>query len=376
MVSCHIVIVANTAWSVFNFRHGLLCGLVANGHRVTVVAPYDDFFDKLEKIGCNVVELTLASKGVNPLEDAKLLVVLYQVYRKIRPDCIIHYTIKPNIYGSIAAKLAKVPSLAVTTGLGYTFINNSVVAKIAKKLYKLAFRFPREVWFLNEDDRQVFLVNNLVSDSRAVLLHGEGIDVSFFSPMPSVRENCSVCFLLIARMLWDKGIGEYVEAARLIKGKYPDVRFQLLGACDAKNPSIIDREQVMSWEREGIIEYLGTTDDVRSAIANADCVVLPSYREGIPRTMLEAAAMAKPLIVSDAPGCKDVVIHERTGWICKTKDPCSLAMCCENLILMPKDMRDEMGMAGRKFIEDVFDEQLVVKKYFDFLSRCNIGVKI
>lgn len=364
--------VANTAWSIFNFRHGLLVRLLDDGYRITVISPNDSFSEKLKMVGCDVIDLPMSAKGVNPFDDIKLVTLLYRYYRKLNPDLVIHYTIKPNIYGSLAAKIAGIPSLAITTGLGYTFVNNNFIAKIARQLYKMAFRYPKEVWFLNEDDRQAFLMYSLVSENKAKLLHGEGVNVSLFSPIPVSLSNNSTTFLLIARMLWDKGIREYVEAARVIKSKYPKTHFQLLGACDVPNPSLISREQISIWESEGIVEYLGTTDDVRTVIANVDCVVLPSYREGIPRTMLEAASMAKPLIVSDAPGCKDVVIHGKTGFLCKVKDRNSLAAAMELIINQSTQERVDMGMAGRNLVLHKFDERIVIKKYIDMLSKYNL----
>lgn len=370
----HIVIVANTAWSVFNFRHGLLNRLLSDGYHISVVAPNDKFSGKLKDMGCDVIDLPMSAKGVNPFDDIKLVTLLYRYYRKLNPDFIIHYTIKPNIYGSLAAKIAGIPSLAITTGLGYTFVNDNFIAKIARQLYKMAFRYPKEVWFLNEDDRQAFLAYSLVNENKAKLLHGEGVNVSHFSPIPSSSGNNPTTFLLIARMLWDKGIGEYIEAARVIKSKYPKTHFQLLGSCDVPNPSLISREQIGIWESEGIVEYLGTTDDVRTVIANVDCVVLPSYREGIPRTMLEAAAMAKPLIVSDAPGCKDVVINGKTGFLCKVKNRDSLAAAMELIINQSTQERADMGVAGRNLVLQKFDERVVIKKYIDMLSRYNLSV--
>ncbi|MGL4937298.1 glycosyltransferase family 4 protein, partial [Shewanella sp.] len=280
----------------------------------------------------------------------------------------------PNIYGSLAAKLAGIPSLAITTGLGYTFVNDNLVAKAARGLYKLAFRFPNEVWFLNEDDRQVFLQHRLVVNSKAVLLHGEGVDLEHFTPQTiesgePLDAQQPVRFLLIARMLWDKGVGEYVEAARIIRQRYPQAVFQLLGACGVANPSVIERSQIAQWEQEGLIDYLGTTDDVRPIIAKADCVVLPSYREGIPRTMIEAAAMAKPLIVTDVPGCRDVVSPGQTGWLCPVKDSRALADCCEQLISLSFEQRQAMGAAGRTFMHQHFDEKLVIKQYLQTLQK-------
>ncbi|MGY3993807.1 glycosyltransferase family 4 protein [Aeromonas veronii] len=368
-----IAFVANTAWSVFNFRHGLLLRLLNDGYHVSVVAPTDIFVEKLKDMGCDVFDLPMSAKGVNPFDDIKLVTSLYRYYRELKPDLIIHYTIKPNIYGSLAAKMAGIPSLAITTGLGYTFVNNNLIAKIARQLYKIAFRYPKEVWFLNEDDRQAFLEYSLVSGSKAKLLHGEGVNVSHFSPISVSSNNNRITFLIIARMLWDKGIGEYIEAARVIKSKYPKTHFQLLGACDVPNPSLISREQISVWESEGIVEYLGTTDDVRTVIANVDCVVLPSYREGIPRTMLEAAAMAKPLIVSDAPGCKDVVIHGKTGFLCKVKNSDSLAAAMELIVNQSTQERVDMGMAGRNLVLHKFDERVVIEKYIEMLSKYNFS---
>lgn len=367
-----LAFVANTAWSMFNFRHGLLSRLINDGYQLTIIAPHDEFSDKLQEMGCTVVHLPMEPKGTNPLQDLKLIQTLYRIYQQIAPDFIIHYTIKPNVYGSLSAKLAGVPSLAITTGLGYAFVNDNLVAKLAKLLYKFAFRYPQEVWFLNEDDRQVFLQHRLVCVDKAVLLHGEGVNLTQFTPLAKPQPDDKFRFLLIARMLWDKGVGEFVEAARIIRERYPQAVFQLLGACGVANPSVIEREQLAKWEEEGVIEYLGSTSDVRPMIAQADCVVLPSYREGLPRTMIEAAAMAKPLIVTDSPGCRDVVLVGETGLMCPVKDPPALALCCEQIINMSACERDQMGHAGRTFMATTFDEKIVIEYYLATLR--NFGV--
>lgn len=367
--------VANTAWSMFNFRRGVICQLIKNGYNVTIIAPSDKFTEKLQSLGCEVIELPIDVKGTNPLQDLRLVHSLYRYYRRIKPNFIIHYTIKPNIYGSIAAKFAGIPSLAVTTGLGYTFINNSFVAKVARILYKIAFQFPEEVWFLNEDDRQEFLHHRLVANNKAKLLPSEGVDLEYFSPqsielVESVNDGMQpIRFLLISRMLWDKGIGEYVAAARIIKERDPQIKFQLLGACDVANPSVITHEQISLWEQESLVEYLGTTDDVRPFIVNADCIVLPSYREGIPRTMIEAASMAKPVITTDVPGCRDVVLSGITGWLCPVKDAPALASCCEQFLNMDIASRREFGLAGRRFMAIKFNEEIVIEQYLKVLKK-------
>lgn len=367
-----LIMVANTAWSVFNFRHSLIKELLSRGVELYVIAPEDKFSAKLAEMGCQVLDLPMQAKGVNPIADLALMLRLLRHYREIKPDFIIHYTIKPNIYGSLAAKLAGIPSLAITTGLGYTFVNQNVVSQVARQLYKFAFRYPKEVWFLNEDDRSVFLEHQLIAPDKAVLLHGEGVNLNHFVPMDKPQSDENIRFLLIARMLRDKGVCEFVEAARQIRQRYPNAIFQLLGDCGVPNPSVIGREEIAQWEKEGIVEYLGTTDDVRPIIAQADCLVLPSYREGIPRTMIESAAMAKPLIVSDAPGCRDVVLDGQTGYLCEVKNTLSLAQRCEQFLTLSDSEKQAMGKAGRAFMEDKFDEKWVIKQYFATLKRYDV----
>src|SRR6202171_219253 len=297
-----IALVCNTAWAIYTYRRGLLRMLIERGVEVSVIAPRDRTFAPLEEMGCRCVELPVASKGTNPRDDLKTLAALYREYRSTRPHIVFHYTIKPNIYGSIAAKLAGVPSVAVTTGLGYVFIQKSRAALVAKKLYRFAFRFPREVWFLNRDDQAAFIDQRLLAHpERARLMNGEGVDLDHFALTP-LPEKSRFNFVLIGRLLWDKGVGEYVEAARRLRAKYPHARFQLLGPVGVDNPSAITLDEVKAWQREGVIEYLGEAHDVRPHIANADCVVLPSYREGVPRTLMEASAMGRPIVAADVPG--------------------------------------------------------------------------
>ncbi|EOW9242458.1 Glycosyltransferase [Vibrio cholerae] len=368
-----LVMVANTAWSVFNFRHSLIKELLRCGVQLYVIAPEDKFSIKLAEMGCQVLDLPMQAKGVNPLADLGLMLRLLRHYREIKPDFIIHYTIKPNIYGSLAAKLAGIPSLAITTGLGYTFVNQNLVSQVARQLYKFAFRYPKEVWFLNEDDRSAFLEHHLIEPDKAVLLHGEGVNLNHFVPTDTPQPDENVRFLLIARMLRDKGVCEFVEAARQIRQHYPNAIFQLLGDCGVPNPSVIGREEIAQWEREGVVEYLGTTDDVRPIIAQADCLVLPSYyREGIPRTLMEGAAMAKPIITTDNVGCRDVVLDGQTGYLCEVKNAQSLAQRCEQFLTLSDSEKQAMGKAGRSFMEAKFDEKWVIKQYFSTLKKYEV----
>ncbi|WP_206951417.1 glycosyltransferase family 4 protein [Trinickia acidisoli] len=358
-----VCLVCNTGFAIYTYRQGLIRMLVAKGVRVVVLAPRDRTFAPLEQMGCRCIELSVASKGTNPLNDLRTLAALYRHYRTIRPQVVFHYTIKPNIYGSVAAWLARVPSIAVTTGLGYVFIQKSRAARIAKTLYRIAFRFPREVWFLNRDDEAAFLRERLlVHPERAKLLHGEGVDIDHFNlaPLPGAAH---FTFVLIGRLLWDKGVGEYVEAARMLRARYPHARFQLLGPVGVDNPSAIAQTDVDGWSKEGGIEYLGEAHDVRPVIAKADCVVLPSYREGVPRTLMEASAMGRPIVATDVPGCREVVADGVTGLLCEAKNAQSLADKLGRILEMSEEARREMGLRGRDKVVAEFDERLVVERY-------------
>ena len=358
-----ICLVCNTGFAIYTYRQGFIRMLVAKGVRVVVLAPRDRTFPLLEAMGCECIDLPVASKGTNPLHDLRTLAALYRHYRTIRPNVVFHYTIKANIYGSVAAWLARVPSIAVTTGLGYVFIQKSRAAMIAKALYRFAFRFPREVWFLNRDDEQAFLRERLLTHpERAKLLHGEGVDIDQFALTPLPR-NERLTFVLIGRLLWDKGVGEYVEAARMLRECYPHARFQLLGPVGVDNPSAITQADIDGWLDEGVIEYLGEAHDVRPIIAAADCVVLPSYREGVPRTLMEASAMGRPIVATDVPGCREVVDDGVTGLLCEVKNAQSLSAKLAQILTMNEDARREMGLRGREKVMAEFDEALVIERY-------------
>jgi len=333
------------------------------------VAPKDDFVKELELIGCKCVDVKLSRKGVNPIEDLILLYTFYKIYQKIQPDIIFNYSIKPIIYGSIAAKIAKIPSVAVNIGLGFTFINNSFITKISHKLYKFSLQFPQMVWFINEDDKNEFIKKGFVNVEKTLVLPSEGVDLKYF--LPRQKTNKDIVFLLIARMLLDKGIEEFYKAAKIIKIKYPNIRFQLLGNVDLENPRGVEEKILQGWVQEGIIEYLGYKKDVRSYIAESSCVVLPSYREGKGMTLIEAGAMQKPLIATNVEGCKDIVIDNYNGYLCRVKDEISLANKMEKFILDDEQKRLKMGLNSIEFIKNNFDVLKVIEIYKYYLKKEN-----
>ena len=361
-MSKHIVFSGNNAWGMWNFRSILIKHFVDKGFRVTVTAPYDEmYFKKFEEIGCDTYDIPIDAKGINPVTDLRLILNYRKLLKKLNPNLSVTYTIKPNIYASIATESLGIKYLPVTTGLGYTFLANGIVPQIARMLYKYAFRKAEQVWFLNKDDIATFKAAGLIADEKIVQLYGEGVDTEHFAPKPLPAEE--QIFLFVGRMLKDKGVVEYADAARILKKKYPNVRFQLLGAVWPDNPAAIAEEEIRTWEKEGIVEYLGRTSDVRTYIEKAMCVVLPSYREGVPCTLMEAASMARPLVATDVPGCHEVVVDGYNGYLCEVKNAEDLAAKMERVILMSHEERIAMGMNGRQLMIDKFDIKHVIAQY-------------
>jgi glycosyltransferase involved in cell wall biosynthesis len=369
----HIVLAGNTAWGMFNFRQNLMKLLIHQGHIVTIIAPPNEKFErKIIETGCAFIPIEIESKGTNPISDLLLIRKYFKIYKSLSPDFIFHYTIKPNIYGTLASWLARIPSIAVVTGLGYTFINKGLVSHIALYLYRVSFKVSKQVWFLNNEDCEIFTRNNVVSKEKTFVLKGEGINVNHFSR--SFSESSQITFLLASRMLWDKGVGEYFDAAKILKKNYHNVKFNLLGPHGIDNPKAIPEDQIHQWHSEGILNYLGETDDIKPFINSATAVVLPSYREGISRVLLEAAAMEKPVITTDVVGCRDVVIDNITGFICEPRNSQSLAEAMLKIICLEKKDIETMGKKGREFVQNEFSDEVVLKKYSETLEFFTKGV--
>lgn len=363
----HVLMTVNAAWNIWNFRKPVVQALLAKGHRVTILAPPDDFVEPLTGLGCRFVPLDMNAKGLNPMDELRLWRRFARIFRDLQPDVILSYTIKNNTFGALAAKSLGIPFLPNVSGLGTGFLSGGALQFIVEQLYRRAFRGLRVVFFQNEDDRGLFTKRGLVTAQQAQLLPGSGIDLEHFAATPLPRDAAPV-FLLIARLLRDKGVVEFVDAARQIKKDHPEMRFQLLGAAGSENRTAISAETVQGWVDDGIVEYLGTTPDVRPAIAAATCVVLPSYREGAPRTLIEAAAMARPLIATDVPGCRDVVDDGLTGFLCTVRDAGSLAEAIRRFLGLAPGQRAEMGQAGRAKMERDYDQRLVVQAYVEALG--------
>jgi len=365
MTTIKIALVANSVWYLANFRLNLARSLQDAGFEVIAVAPPGADSARIEATGVRFVPMLVGNSGTNPASDLLLFFRLFRLLRQERPAVFLGYTIKPNIYGGLACRILAIPSVHNISGLGTVFIRVTWLTRVVRILYRQALKSSGKVFFQNSDDHELFVKLGLVQAGKTQVLPGSGVDLARFSP-PSVVESDSAApfrFLLVARMLWDKGVGEYVEAARKLKAEGRDVECRLLGFLGVDNPTAIPPETVASWEAQGFIHYLGAAEDVRPHLAESDCVVLPSYREGTPRSLLEAAAMARPIITTVSVGCRDAVDDGQTGLLCRPRDADDLADKMRQIMDLPQAARAQIGQKGRSKMERQFDEAIVIDRY-------------
>ena len=366
-----IIVIGSFAESLVNFRGHLLKKMAENGHKVLACAPdaSPDIQEKLKDLGVEYRNIHIDRTGLNPVRDIYTIFRLIFLFREVRPDAVLGYTIKPVIYGSIAGRIAGVPRIfSMITGLGYAFSDDGVrgrlVGAVVRLLYKLGMGANQRVFFQNLDDRDFFIKQNLIRGfEQSALINGSGVDVDFFQPALFPEK---VSFLLIARLIKDKGILEYVKAARIVKDKHPQARFRLVGWID-EGPQGISSADLDSRLKEGIIEYLGRLDDVRPAIADASIYVLPSYHEGTPRTVLEAMSMGRPIITTDAPGCRETVIDGKNGFLVPIRDAKALADRMGYFIKHP-ELIARMGEESRRIAVEKYDVHKVNKVIMDVMG--------
>ncbi|MFG0704856.1 glycosyltransferase family 4 protein [Acinetobacter sp. TYF_19] len=359
--------------SVLNFRGKLLEAISAHGYEIHIMAPefasFPEEQQKLQALGYHLHEIPMQRTGTNPLADLKLLKHIYRQIRQIQPEYVLSYTIKPVIYGTLAAWLAKVPHrFALITGLGYAFQNvesgkRSLFQKLVHGLYAQALKRSDKVFFQNPDDLKLFQDMHLLDANKpSVVVNGSGVNVQDFDVMPLPKDDAGVVkasFLLIARLLGDKGVREYAESARIIKAQYPEAEFHLVGWID-DNPSAISQAELDTWIADGRLKYWGKLSDVRPAIAESSVYVLPSYREGTPRTVLEAMAMGRAIITTDAPGCRETVLHGVNGYLVAVKSVDELVQCMQYFIEDPK-LIEYMGQRSREIALNKYDVHQVNK---------------
>ena len=341
--------------------------MISNGYKISVITQFDGYEKKLKNIGCQVYNLFISRKGINPFLDIITLIQLFFQLLFLRPFCCLTFTIKPVLYVCFVSRILNISNIAMITGLGTGFIRGGWLTILVEKLYRYALVKASCVFFQNPSDQQLFWDNNLVDHFKCKLTPGSGIDLQKYALSKKGNDSNTFIFLLIARLVWDKGIKEYLKAARQLQEEFPEVQFHVIGPSDVQNRTAIPRSEIENWKQEGVINYLGEVEDVRGKIAEATCIVLPSYREGTSRVLLEASAIGRPIIATDVPGCKEVVLDEKSGFLCKVKNSHDLYLKMKKMYLLDQVKRNEMGLIGRAHVENKFNHELVCQIYLDTL---------
>lgn len=361
---------ANTTWNLWNYRLSLIRALVRQGWTVILAAPEDRFRDVLLQIdGVRFCALRhLSRKSLSPLQNLRLLLELYRLFRREKPALAMLYTIKPNILGNYAAALAGVRTVSVLEGLGYSGSASARWRRLTALLYRLALHTARKVVFLNTDDRREFLEKKLVQPAKTLVIHGPGIDTAHFSP-PEQQAKGKPVFLFSGRLLAEKGIRLFADAAEQLHREGAPAVFQILGAPDPGNPSTIDPAEVQNWANAGFVHYLGSADDVRPKLARADVLVLPSwYREGVPRSVLEAMAMGKIIITTDTPGCRDTVESGKNGFLVPPGDTPALTNAIRQVLALTPEQRTAMSAGSIEKVRTEFSDEVVLPEYLQVIE--------
>lgn len=365
-----IGISANSSWNIINFRLGLMKFLRAKGYIVIAIAPNDEATKKIIKEGFQFAAVkNLKRKGTNPIDEIRLVNEYRNIFQSNSLDFLFSYTIKPNIYGSIAAGRLGLPNFCTVTGLGYSFLSRGIVNVIAKKLYKYSFSKATKIFFQNQDDLNLFVDLKLAHQGKCGLVRGSGIDANYFAPRVKIKKEKGLKFLFIGRLLKDKGVRELREAFSLLSEKNPSIELHLLGALDNQNPAAITKAFLNEWCKKNRVFYHGVTKDTRPFINESDVIVLPSYREGLPRVNLEAMSMKKPVITTNVPGCKDTVTDGYNGYLCEVKNAISLYETMLKFTTLSEERISKMGQNGRQRVLDFFSQEIISQFYLQELKK-------
>ena len=360
-----LVLFANTDWYLYNFRRSLALALQATGHELLLISPPGPYAEKLSELGLRWQSLPMDRRSLNPLREAALLVHLWRLFRRERPDIVHCFTIKCAVYGSLAARAARVPvRISAVAGMGYVFTSKDAKARLLRPLVRALLRWAlggrgARLILQNPDDMALFADAGLVDADRVDLIMGSGVDCARYLARPGPREAGPLRVLLAARLLWDKGIAEYIVAARALRDEGRVIRFLIAGDRDPGNPAAVPESALLGWVDEGLIEWLGHVEDMPGLLASADVFVLPSYREGLPKGLIEAAACALPLVTTDVPGCREVVQDGVNGLLVPAGDAQALGIAIARLQDAP-ELAARLGRAAREKALTCFDESQVV----------------
>lgn len=364
-----IFIASNSSWNLFNFRLELIKSLLEDGHQIMCLSPSDDYDIKLTTLGVKHLNISLSRSSMNPFRDLFTLLNYMVLFLYHRPDYFLAFTVKPNIYGGLTSRLFRVKSIHNISGLGYSFIRNGWLSNFVSYLYRLALSSAHHVFFQNGDDKKLFIDAGICQARQASVLPGSGVDTTFFHPSKRAKKRKLFRFLMVSRLLVDKGVREYVAAAEALASASDAYAFFLVGSRDKGNPSSISKAELERWIASGIITYRDHTDDIRSVYASSDCIVLPSYREGAPRTLIEAGAMGLPAIATAVPGCRSVVQDQKTGLLVNMQDVADLKEKMQAIYDMEPDKFKHMQIAARKHIVDAFCVTKIIASYRQQITR-------
>jgi glycosyltransferase involved in cell wall biosynthesis len=363
-MSLNIAIIENHIISANTVRQKLVQTLMEKGHNVTILSTGSATEMNLAKSK----GFTLIDVGTSNTKPQEVLLYMKRVrsaLRRIKADVCLTFTMRPAIWGNIVTKQLNIPTITNITGIGPLAESDSIVYKVARMMYKFVLKKTAKVFFQNKDDMALFLEKKFIHAGQAEIIPGSGVDTEWFKPVPRQRNHDKFVFLFISRLILDKGIKEYVEAAKTMRTINEDLMFQVLGPYYSQNlkENIITERQIVQWVENGTVVYLGAADDVRPFISDADCIVLPSYREGMSNVLLEAASMQKPCITTNVTGCKDIVVDGVTGYLCNVKDTDSLVKMMNKMQQLSQAERDEMGIAARALVKEKFAKHIVIEAY-------------
>lgn len=364
-----ILLTGNTCFAIVNFRMGLLRELMNEGYEIHVLAPLDERVSDLHDLEVTYHEMQMTRRGKNIVSEAMVVWRTFCLIKNIQPDIVFSYTIKNNIYSGLICRLLNIPFIPNITGLGPSYDLTGIVAVIIDLMYKISLKSAKRVFFQNSSDLDEFIRRGYVKAENTQQLLGSGVNLTRFPYNPEKNDTDSITFLMISRMLREKGVEFFVEAAKEIKREFPDSKFILVGPIDEGNPSSIPRAKLDKWSEEGIVSYEGEHKDVSSFLQVANCFVLPSwYREGTPRVLLEAAASGCVIVTTDTPGCRDTLLNEVTGFLCRPKDRGSLTDQMKRMCYLSKEERIVMANAANKLAVEKFDEANVISEYMQLVS--------
>ncbi|MEO8721665.1 MAG: glycosyltransferase family 4 protein [Ginsengibacter sp.] len=365
-----IAVIENGLFSTYTMRDGLMQRLLKEGYDVTILTHTNTFVSHVEKTGLHVINV--GSGNLNPIKVLKYVINLYRALKKLQPDICLTFSIRPAIWGNFVTRSLGIPTITNITGVGPLFTSKNIAYRIARMIYHQALIKTKKVFFQNYDDMNLFIEKKFVNKDISERIPGSGVDYKKFSPMPKeeLGEN-NFIFLFIGRLIKDKGIFEFVEAAKLLRIKYPKLIFNVIGPFWHQNlrSNTISKSDLQNWIVEGIIDYEGEKKDIRKFIARADCIVLPSYREGTSNILLEAASMEKPIVTTNTTGCKEIVEDRVTGFLCNVKDSHDLAEKLEEMLLLSEEERKQMGIKARQKMIKEFDKEIVLTAYSNAIEE-------